>query len=145
MSTPISIRIGRKITDPVVRWLFPDPGSKCRWYFDKHDNYPIMHVVRFREDSGETFPVLPKALTAMCDDARSQADEAYVDYDFTIMTFGLFAFKRSEDESGVDPWVSGLEANRSNLGRYIGFIADQSLLPSPILPEDLFHPSVRDT
>ena len=104
-----------------------------------------MHVLAFREDLGETFPVLPKALTAMWDDARSQADEAYVDHDFTIMTFGLFAFERSADEFGAYPWVSGLEANRSDLERNTGYIADQSLLPSRIPPEDLFHPSVRDT
>ena len=75
-----------------------------------------MHVLAFREDLGETFPGLPKALTAV-GDARSQADEAYVDYDITIMTCGLFACERSADEFGAYPWVSGLEANRSNLGR----------------------------
>ncbi|MEC8199106.1 MAG: hypothetical protein VX085_06040, partial [Pseudomonadota bacterium] len=87
----------------------------------------------------------PKALTAMWDDARSQADEAYVDYDFTIMTFGLFAFERSADEFGAYPWVFRLEANRSDLERFIGFMADQLLLPTRIPPEDLFYPSVRDT
>ena len=132
-------------TDPVVRRLFPDPESECRRYFDKHGNYPIMHVLAFREDLGETFPGLPKALMAMWDDARSQADEAYVDYDFTMMPFGRFAFERSADEFGANPWVSGLEANRSDLERFIGYMADQLLLPSPIPPEDLFHPSVRDT
>ena len=45
--------------------VLPASRIKCRWYFDKHDNYPIMHVVAFREDLGETSLVLPKALTAM--------------------------------------------------------------------------------
>ena len=82
---------------------------------------------------------------AMWGDDRSQADKAYAEYDFTIMPFGRFAFERSADEFGAKPWVSGLEANRSDLERNTGYIADQLLLPSRIPPEDLFHPSVRDT
>lgn len=104
-----------------------------------------MHVLAFREDLGETFPGLRKALMAMWDDARLQVVEAYVDYDFIIMPFGRFAFERSADEFGANPLVSGLEANRSDLERNTGYIADQSLLPSRIPPEDLFQPSVRDT
>ena len=42
-----------------------------------------MHVLAFREDLGETFPGLPKALMAMWGDDRSQADKAYAEYDFT--------------------------------------------------------------
>ncbi|MEC7655171.1 MAG: hypothetical protein VX416_02360, partial [Pseudomonadota bacterium] len=82
---------------------------------------------------------------AIWDDARSQADKAYAEYDFTMLPFRRFAFERRADEFGAKPWVSGLEANRSDLGWYIGYMADQSLLPSRIPPEDLFHPSVRDT
>lgn len=38
-----------------------------------------MHVLAFREDLGETFPGLPKALMAMWGDDRSQADKAYAE------------------------------------------------------------------
>ena len=51
-----------------------------------------MHVLAFREDLGETFAGLPKALMAMWGDDRSQADKAYAEYDFTMMPFGRFAF-----------------------------------------------------
>ena len=58
-----------------------------------------MHVLAFREDLGETFPGLPKALMAMWGDDRSQADKAYAEYDFTMMPFGRFAFSGAKTSS----------------------------------------------
>lgn len=132
-------------TNPKVRRLFTDPEAECRRYFAKNGNYPIMHVLAFRETLGDDIPHLPAALVDMWDDARAQADEAYVDYDYTMMPFGRFSFERSADEFGANPWHSGLTANRADLERFIGYMADQLLIPEEFSPEELFHPSVRDT
>ena len=130
---------------PKVRRLFPDPEAECRRYWDKNGNYPIMHVLAFKEALGNEVEGLPQALISMWDDAREQADEAYIDFNYTMMPFGRYTFERSASTFGANSWSSGLAVNRSDLERFIGYMADQLLIPEIFSPEELFHPSVRDT
>lgn len=132
-------------SNPKIRRLFTDPEAECKRYWGKHGYYPIMHVLAFREGLGDTVGELPKALISMWDDAREQADESYIDYDYTMMPFGRFSFERSVEAFGINPWPSGLAANRVDLENLVGYMADQLLIDEVFPIEELFHPSVRDT
>tara|TARA_Y100000766_G_scaffold209785_1_gene181417 strand:+ start:273 stop:530 length:258 start_codon:yes stop_codon:yes gene_type:complete len=72
----------------------------------------------FRDALGSDISDLPQALMIMWDDARAQADEAYVDYGFTMMPLGRFSFERSTHEFGTNPWPSGVQSNRIDLERF---------------------------
>jgi len=132
-------------SSPMVHRLFENPEGECRRYYEKLGNYPVMHVLAFKQEHGDTFPELPASLISMWDDAHAQAHEAYIDYNYTMMPFGRFSFERSEGEFRDNTWRSGLAANLSNLERFIGYMADQLLIPEEFPPEELFHHSVRDT
>jgi hypothetical protein len=104
-----------------------------------------MHVLAFKASLGDEVAGLSQALISMWDDAREQADEAYIDFNYTMMPFGRCTFERNADTFGANSWPSGLAVNRSDLKRFISYMADQLLIPEIFSSEELFHPSVRDT
>ncbi len=44
-----------------VRRLFPDTREECARYFRKYGDYPIMHVLVFRQETADRHPELPRA------------------------------------------------------------------------------------
>lgn len=130
---------------PKVRRLFADPQAECRQYFERHGFYPIMHLLAFRSELADEFPELPQALIAAWDDARAQASEAYVDFNYTMMPFGRYAYEMNESTFPANLWPSGLDVNRRDLERFVGYMVDQKLLDAVFPVEELFHSSVIDT
>jgi hypothetical protein len=62
-----------------------------------------------------------------------------------MMPFGRYTFERSAGAFGSNSWRSGLAANRPDLERLIGYMADQLLILDIFPSDELFHPFVRDT
>jgi 4,5-dihydroxyphthalate decarboxylase len=125
--------------------LFDDPQAECIRYYRKYGYYPIMHVLAMREELANEFPDLPRALMNMWDDAAAQAHEFYVDFNYTVMPFGRYAFEEQMRMFGHSLWPSGVGVNRSNLERFIGFLEDQQLLRRRPSVDELFHKSVLNT
>ncbi|MEL0020934.1 MAG: hypothetical protein VW709_13755 [Rickettsiales bacterium] len=130
---------------PKVRRLFRDPEAECLRHFERYGCYPIMHVLAFREELAVEFPNLPGALMTAWDDARAQAEEAYVDFNYTMMPFGRYAFEANAARMPGNLWPSGLAANRRDLERFVGYMVDQQLLDAAFPVEELFHPAVTET
>ena len=58
---------------------------------------------------------------------------------------GKYVAEEETAAFGKSLWTSGVSANAANLTRFIGYALDQGLINAPLLVEDLFHPSVRNT
>jgi 4,5-dihydroxyphthalate decarboxylase len=131
--------------DPRVRRLFDDTPAECRKYWDRHGYYPAMHLLAIRDEVIDRHTDLPREVMRMWDDARDQAYEFYVDHNYTVLPFGRYAFESDVGSFDSELWPSGLEVNRQNLERFIGYMVDQQLLSAPVAVETLFHESVLDT
>jgi 4,5-dihydroxyphthalate decarboxylase len=56
-----------------------------------------------------------------------------------------YALDMEREAFGRSLWASGIDANRANLERFVGYSYDQGLIDRRLTVEDLFHPSVLDT
>jgi 4,5-dihydroxyphthalate decarboxylase len=54
-------------------------------------------------------------------------------------------FEEERDAFGADTWPHGVEKNRANLERFIGYSLDQGLLARKLEVEELFAQSTLDT
>jgi hypothetical protein len=62
---------------------------------------------------------------------------------FTTTPIGPSAWGRQafeEEKLLGDPWPQGLEKNRANLERFVGYSLDQGLMSKKMAVEDLFLP-----
>ncbi len=128
-----------------VRRLFADPRDEALRYFKKHGYCPIMHLLVFTRELVEREPWLPKAMIAAWEDAKRQAAAFYDDPGYALLLFARNEFEWQRDTFGADLFPSGFAANRGNLERFIGYLADQRLIEKAVAPSDLFDPSVLDT
>ncbi len=128
-----------------VRPLFADRRAEALGYYNKHGYYPIMHVIAFRKDVIEADPWLARAVMEMWDEASAQARAFYDDPGYATLAFARNQFEDELQAMGANPWVSGIEANRKNLERFIEYSLDQRLIEAPVRVDDLFHPSTWET
>ncbi len=128
-----------------VRRLFPDAKAECARYFRKYGDYPIMHVLVYKQALADRHPELPRALLDMWEDAKRQAAAFYEDPGYAELAFARNDFEEEQELFGTDIWPSGLAANRASVERFMKYLADQTLIEAPYPVEELFHPSVLDT
>jgi len=128
-----------------VQRLFPNVKEECSRYYQKYGDYPIMHVLVFKNSLANEFPHLPKALLKMWEDAKIQAAEFYEDPGYSELAFARNAFEEETKIFGTDIWPTGLAANRSCLERFMDYLTDQMLIKKPYPLERLFHESVLES
>lgn len=128
-----------------VRRLFPDTKAECARYFAKYGDYPIMHVLVYKQELAEAHPQLPRALLDMWEDAKRQAAEFYDDPGYAELAFARIDFEEEQELFGADIWPSGLKANRASVERFMKYLTDQTLIEAPYPVEELFHESVLDS
>ena len=128
-----------------VHRLFPDTKQECARYYRKYGDYPIMHVMAFKQELADRHPTLPRAIMSMWDDARQQASEFYDDPGYAELAFARNEFEEQETLFGGNVWPSGLKANRASVERFMKYLTDQTLIDAPYPVEDLFHESVLDS
>ena len=128
-----------------VRRLFPDTKAECARYFQKYGDYPIMHVLVYKQELADRHPALPRALLDMWEDAKRQAAGFYDDPGYAELVFARNDFEHQQELFGADIWPSGLAANRASVERFMKYLTDQTLIEAPYPVEELFHESVLDT
>ena len=128
-----------------IRRLFDDPRAAEEDYVRTHGYWPIMHIVAVKEDSVSANPDLPKQLmTAFAEATRISA--GYLnDPNWSQVMWAKYALDMERDAFGRSLWVSGVNANRANLERFVAYSYEQGLIDRRLTVEDLFHRSVRDT
>lgn len=129
--------------DAPVRRLFADPAGEERRYYAKTGFFPIMHLMVIRRDLLAERPWLGRALLDMYAEADAICRSYYEDPNWSRLAWGRHDFEAERDVLG-NPFPVGFAANRTCLTQFIGYCADQLLIPETFAPEDLFPASVLD-
>ena len=122
-----------------IKRLFADPKAEDLRYYKKNGFFPIMHVVAFRNDVLQKYPEAAESLFKAFVEAKRLCREFYDDPNWSWLVWGRQAFEEEEKLLG-DPWPHGLEKNRANLERFVGYSLDQGLMTKKMTPEELFLP-----
>lgn len=130
---------------PTIRRLFADPKQEELKYFRKNGYYPIMHVVAFKDEVLAKNPWLARNVTAAFDKAKEQCMACYDDPNWSRFVWGRHLFEEERKAFGDDPWPQGIEKNRANLERFIGYSLDQGLMEKKISIEELFADATLDS
>jgi len=121
-----------------IRRLFADPKAEEAKYFRKNGYYPIMHVLAFKDEVLAKNPWLAKSMTDAFDKAKAACMEYYDDPNWSRFVWGRHLFEEERAAFGDDPWPHGIEKNRANLERFIGYSLDQGLMEKKLGVEELF-------
>ncbi|HEX9786599.1 MAG TPA: ABC transporter substrate-binding protein [Candidatus Binatia bacterium] len=125
-----------------IRRLFADPKLEETKYFRKNGYYPIMHLIVFKDDVLNKNPSLAKIMMATFDRAKEVCREYYDDPNWSRFVWGRHLFEEERSVFGEDPWPHGVEKNRANLERFIGYSLDQGLMDKKLEVDELF--AVKD-
>jgi 4,5-dihydroxyphthalate decarboxylase len=128
-----------------ARRLFPDTRQEEQRYFRKYGYFPIMHLLVMHEKLAAREPWLPRALMETYAQAKAISASYYEDPNWSRLAWGRHDFESEREVLGMDPWPSGVKANRANLERFIQYSHDQHLLAQPIPVESLFPEQVLET
>ncbi|HWO40500.1 MAG TPA: 4,5-dihydroxyphthalate decarboxylase [Candidatus Eisenbacteria bacterium] len=123
---------------PKIRRLFADPKNEEIRYFRKNGYYPIMHVVAFKADLLERHAWLAESVMGAFDKAKQICMRYYDDPNWSRFVWGRHLFEEERAAFGEDPWPNGIERNRANLERFIGYSLDQGLIETRLEVNDLF-------
>jgi 4,5-dihydroxyphthalate decarboxylase len=123
-----------------IRRLFADPKAEDLRYFRKNGFFPIMHVVAFKDDIIKKYPEAAPSLFAAFGKAKALCRAYYADPNWSWLAWGRQAFEEEQKLLGDDPWPYGLEKNRANLERFVGYSLDQGLMARKMAVEELFVP-----
>jgi 4,5-dihydroxyphthalate decarboxylase len=128
-----------------IRRLFADPKAEEVKYFRKNGYYPIMHVIAFKNEVLQQNPWLAANVVTAFDKAKAACMEYYDDPNWSRFVWGRHLFEEERNVFGDDPWPHGVNRNRANLERFIGYSLDQGLLARKLEVEELFAQSTLDT
>ena len=121
-----------------IRRLFEDPKAEDLRYYTKNGFFPIMHVVAFKDEVLKKFPEAAQNLFDAFTEAKKICREFYADPNWSWLAWGRHEFEEQEKLLGPDPWPFGLERNRPNLERFVGYSLDQGLMTKKMALEKLF-------
>ena len=136
-------------TDPdpelPIRRLFEDPEAEEARFFKNNGYWPIMHIVAIRNSSVEAQPELPRLLMQAFESSFDIAMTYINDPNWSRLAWTKYTREREGLGMSVNAWAFGVEANRANVERFIGYSFDQGIIDRRLAVEDLFHPSVHNT
>ncbi len=95
-------------------------------------------MVAFKDDDLKKQPEAAESLFKAISEAKKICREFYADPNWSWLAWGRQAFEEEEKLLGSDPWPYGLEQNRANLERFVGYSLDQGLMAQKMLVEELF-------
>ena len=111
--------VGDKLPDPRLAPLIPDADAVARKWAQTHGGVPINHMMVVRDRISKSRPDMVKEIYRMLRDSRR-------------------AVPPPADNSVLDPWRFGIEANRRSLEIIIDYSFRQKLIPRMFLVDELF-------
>jgi 4,5-dihydroxyphthalate decarboxylase len=118
--------------------LFSDSRQEERAYFRKNGFYPIMHVVAFKEDLLKKHPWAGLSVMEAFEKAKAACNKFYDDPNWSRLVWARHLVEEERSVFGSDPWPYGVEKNRANLERFIGYSFDQGLINRVMITDELF-------
>lgn len=127
-----------------IRRLFETARAEERAYYRRFGCWPIVHVVALRSDLCDHEPWIVPELISLFARARALAQCYYDDPNWSRLAWAPVYREEEEATFAQDPWVDGLEANRSNLERFVSYARDQGLIDRDLAVDDLFIDAAAD-
>jgi 4,5-dihydroxyphthalate decarboxylase len=127
---------------PHVKRLFPDFRAEEKAYYRRTKIFPIMHLVVVRREFHERHPFAATSLFNALEESRSLAQRRmrYLGALRYMLPWLPAELDEIDEVFGGDPWPYGVEPNRPTLEALVRFLADQSMIATPVKLEDLFLP-----
>lgn len=130
-----------------IGWLFPDPTSAAKDYYQRTGIFPIMHVVGVRKELAVQHPWLPGAVLKAFGEAKAAALAKLTDTSATKVTLPFVEeqLRAARMLMGWDFWSYGIEGNRKTLEAFLRHHHAQGLSPRLLAIDELFHPATHET
>lgn len=130
-----------------VARLFPDFWNVEREYYQKHQVFPIMHVVAFKREVYERYPWAAVSLyKAFCQAKDLAVARLYESDALTVSLAWVVGYYEQERAlRGEDLWSYGFANNRRDLETLKRHLGEQNLLQQDFALEEAFAPSTLDT
>jgi 4,5-dihydroxyphthalate decarboxylase len=116
--------VGDKLPDPRLAPLIPDADAVALKWAQKHGGVPINHMMVVRDTISKSSLDVVKEIYRMLHDSRR-------------------AVGPPADNSVLDPWRFGVEANRRSLEMIIDYSFRQKLIPRKFSVDELFDDRTR--
>ena len=116
--------VGDKLPDPRLAPLIPDADAVARKWAQTHGGVPVNHMMVVRDSISKSSPDVVKEIYRMLRDSRR-------------------AVGPPPDNSVLDPWRFGVEANRRSLEIIIDYSFRQKLIPRIFSVDELFDDRTR--
>jgi len=132
---------------PRIGRLFPRFWEVEREYWQKHQVFPIMHVVAFRREVYERHPWAAVSLYKAFCQAKELALKRLYDSDALTVSLAWTVgyYEQERQLRGPDLWSYGFHENRRDLEALKRYLAEQDLLDHDFALEDAFAPSTIET
>jgi 4,5-dihydroxyphthalate decarboxylase len=128
-----------------IRRLFTNARDEELKYFRKNGFFPIMHILAFNEDVLKNNPWVADSIVKAFERAKEVCRHYYDDPNWSWLAWGKHFMEEQQHLLGDDPWPSGVQKNRANLERFMGYSLDQGLMARKMTVEALFHESTAHT
>jgi 4,5-dihydroxyphthalate decarboxylase len=115
--------VGDKLPDPQLAPLIPDADTVARKWSQTHGGVPINHMMVVRDTISRSRLDVVKEIYRMLRDSRRAVPPP--------------------DNSALDPWRFGVEANRRSLEIIIDYSFRQKLIPRNFSVDELFDDCTR--
>ncbi|MGB6350603.1 MAG: hypothetical protein WBG10_11315 [Pseudolabrys sp.] len=116
--------VGDKLPDPRLAPLIPDADAAARKWAQTHGGVPVNHMMVVRDTISKSRPDVVNEIYRMLRDSRR-------------------AVGPPPDNSVLDPWRFGVEANRRSLEIIIDYSFRQKLIPRIFSVDELFDDRTR--
>lgn len=126
--------------NPDVRRLFTDFKQVERSYYERTGIFPIMHAVAIRKDVYERHPQAARSLYEACCASKSLAQKRMRHLGALRYMLPWMAAEIDELDTvfGSDWWPYGVDRNRKTLQTFVDYMAEQSVIASPLDVGELF-------
>jgi 4,5-dihydroxyphthalate decarboxylase len=124
-----------------VRRVLSDAHERLRRWYERNRFFPILHVIAIRQEALSARPGFGTELCNAYDEAKDYAYRVLQDERMTGLPFMRAYLDDTVELCGDDPWPYGLERNRAELERFLGYANEHGLTNRRLEVEELFDES----
>lgn len=121
-----------------LRRVLDDAYDRQRQWAIRNQSFPILHIIAIRKESLVARPQFAVELCRAFDQAKQYAYHVLQDERMTSLPLMRGYLDDTVATFGSDPWLYGLDRNRVQLDRYLGYAHEQGLTSRRMNVDELF-------
>ena len=122
----------------IVKRVIPDASERQRSWVKKTGYFPIVHIFAIRDQALAARPSLGEELCRAFDELKDRAYRLLQDERMTALPLMRGYLDDTVALCGDDPWPYGVERNRDEIGRFLGYAHEQGLTSRCLGVDELF-------